>query len=52
MSWVAWIFFVTITIASLVSIGLSIYRRVIEIKKIKKEKLWLEQQNNVKEVNK
>lgn len=52
MSIMAWIIFAAITIASLVSIGLSIYRRVIEIKKIKQEKLWLEQQDNVKEDNK
>lgn len=52
MSWLAWIIFAVITIASLVSIGLSIYRRLIEIKKIKKEKLWLEQQDKAKENNK
>ncbi|WP_400248574.1 hypothetical protein [Spiroplasma sp. ald] len=48
----AWIIFAVITIASLVSIGLSIYCRLIEIKKLKKEKLWLEQQDKEKENNK
>lgn len=47
-SWISYIIFALIIFGSFIAIGLTIYRRILEIKKYKKEKKEIESKEDKK----